>query len=117
MDRLDSEKETAQAQLASIKVQLRVVKQKVDKRSYLNDELRAQLISALAERDALGNECEAIKSQLHTISHDAEEMVAQYKTNVEAVEAHPKTTAEYVRQLSRRETLKEIHARDFDLSA
>ncbi|XP_033511836.1 uncharacterized protein [Nicotiana tomentosiformis] len=117
MDRLASEKETAQAQLASVEVQLQVAKEKANKWSQLNNELRSQLSSALAERDALGKECEAIKSQLCTTSADAEEMVAQYRADVEAAEAHLKTTAEYVRRLSRRETLEEIHARGFDKSA
>ncbi|XP_070056943.1 uncharacterized protein [Nicotiana tomentosiformis] len=116
MDRLASEKETVRAQLASVEVQLRVAKEKSNKRSQLNDELRSQLSSALAERDALGNECEAIKSQLHTTTANAEEMVAQYRADVEAAKAHLKTTTEYVKWLSRRETLEEIHARGFDLS-
>ncbi|XP_070017476.1 uncharacterized protein [Nicotiana sylvestris] len=75
IDQLASEKETAQAQQASVEVQLMVLKDKANKRSRLNNELRAQLSSALAEQDALGNECEAIKAQLSTTSTDTEEMV------------------------------------------
>ncbi|XP_070057689.1 uncharacterized protein [Nicotiana tomentosiformis] len=115
MDRLASEKETAQAQLASVEVQLWVAKQKADKRAQLNEELQAQLNSAMVERDALDSECEAVKAQMRTTSGDAEEMVAQYKADVEASEARLKATVEYVKRLSRRETHEEIHARVFDL--
>ncbi|XP_070037084.1 uncharacterized protein [Nicotiana tomentosiformis] len=76
MDWLASEKETAQAKLASVEIQLRVVKEKADKRSQLINELRAQLSSALIERDALGKEYEAMKSKLDMTSDDAERMVA-----------------------------------------
>ncbi|XP_070054756.1 uncharacterized protein [Nicotiana tomentosiformis] len=76
MDQLVSEKETAQAQLASVEVQLRVAKEKFGKQSQLNDELRSQLSSALADQDALGKECEAIKSQLRTTYVDDKDMVA-----------------------------------------
>ncbi|XP_070034607.1 uncharacterized protein [Nicotiana tomentosiformis] len=116
-DWLASEKETAQAKLASVQVQLWVAKEKADKRSQLKDELRAYLISALTERDALSKEYEAINSKLNTTYADTEEMVAQYKADVKAAEARLKTNAEYMRRLSRRETLEEIHARGFDLSA
>ncbi|XP_070020780.1 tropomyosin-like [Nicotiana sylvestris] len=112
MDRVSSEKEITQAKLTSVEVQLWVAKEEADKRSQLNNELRAELSS---ERDALGKEYEAIKSKLDTTSADVEEMVAQYKADVEAAEACLKTNAEYIRRLSRRETLKEIHARGFDL--
>lgn len=48
---------------------------------------------------------------------DANEMVSQYMADVEAAEARLKTATEYVRRLSRRGTLEEIHARGFDLSS
>lgn len=73
--------------------------------------------SVVAEGDALRREYEALKSKLDTTSADAEEMVAQYKADVEGAETRLKTNIEYVKRMSRRETLKEIHARGFDLSA
>ncbi|XP_070048673.1 nucleolin 1-like [Nicotiana tomentosiformis] len=73
--------------------------------------------SAIAERDALGKELEITRSKSEATRDDAEEIVAQYRADVEAAKARLKTTTEYVRRLSRRETLEEIHARDFDLSA
>ncbi|XP_070031943.1 uncharacterized protein [Nicotiana tomentosiformis] len=117
IDRLASEKETAQAQLASIEVQLRVEKEKVDAQGQQNEDLQAHLGSAIAELDALGKKLEITWSMSKATKADGERMVAQYRDDVEASEARLKTTAEYVRWLSRRETLEEIHARGFDLSA
>ncbi|XP_070017475.1 uncharacterized protein [Nicotiana sylvestris] len=117
MDLLASEKETSKVELSSVENQLQVAKDKADKWSQLNDDLRAQLSSVVAEWDVLGMEYEALKSKLDTTSVDAEEMVAQYKADVEASKTRLKTKDEYVKWLSWRETLKEIHARGFDLSA
>ncbi|XP_070041195.1 uncharacterized protein [Nicotiana tomentosiformis] len=116
MDLLASEKEVVKAELASIENQLRVAKDKADKCSRLNDNLRAQLSSAVIKRDALRKEYAALRSKLDATSVDAEEMVAQYKTDVEVVESRLKTKTEYIKRLSRRETLEEIHAQYFDLS-
>ncbi|XP_070054558.1 uncharacterized protein [Nicotiana tomentosiformis] len=76
-----------------------------------------QLSSAVTERDALSREYEAVKSKLDITSTDADEMVAQYKVDVEAAEVRLKAKVEYMKHLSRRETLKEIHTQGFDLSA
>ncbi|XP_070046981.1 tropomyosin-like [Nicotiana tomentosiformis] len=100
MDFLGSKKEIAHANLKSVEVQLRVAKEKADKRDQLNEDLRAQLSSVVTEWDALGREHEAMKSKLETTSADAKEMVAQYKADVEAAEALLKTNAKYVRRLS-----------------
>ncbi|XP_070035595.1 tropomyosin-like [Nicotiana tomentosiformis] len=116
MDMLASKKENAQAKLSSVEVQLRGAKEKDDKQAQLNEDLRAQLSSATAERDVLGKDLEAKRSKMEITSVDADEMVSQYKTDVEAVEARLKTNTEYVRRVSRREILEEIHARGSDLS-
>ncbi|XP_019246300.1 PREDICTED: uncharacterized protein LOC109225947 [Nicotiana attenuata] len=120
MDLLVSEKEATKEDLASSKDQLRVMKDKADKWSRLNDELQAQLDSAISERDALGQEYTGLKSKLVAASNDSfevQDMLPQYKNNVEIVEAHLITKDEYVKWLSRKETLEDIHARGFDLSA
>lgn len=57
-----------------------------------------------------------MRSKLEITSSDDEQMVAQYKADIKAVEAFLETNVEYVRWLSRRETLGEIHARGFDMS-
>ncbi|XP_070057711.1 uncharacterized protein [Nicotiana tomentosiformis] len=111
------EKETAKAKLVSVEVQLWVAKEKADKWSQLNDDLRGQLSSVVTERDALGREYEAVKSKLATTSANADEVVAQYKADVEATEVRLKAMTEYMKRLSRREKLKEIHTQGFDLSA
>ncbi|XP_070005056.1 uncharacterized protein [Nicotiana sylvestris] len=110
IDLLASEKEITKAKLASIEVQLRVAKEKVDNWSQLNDDLRTQLSSTVIEQDALSREYEAVKSKLDTTTVDADEMVAQYKASVEATEVRLKEKAEYMKRLSRRETFEEIHA-------
>ncbi|XP_070032551.1 uncharacterized protein [Nicotiana tomentosiformis] len=117
IDMLASEKVVAKAELASVENQLQVAKDKADKWSRLNDDLQAQLSSAVTELDALGQEYVALRSKLDATSTDAEEIVAQYKTNVEVAETRLKTKTEYIKRLSQRETLEEIHARGFDLSA
>lgn len=61
-----------------------------------------------------------MKSKLEVASIDSskvQDMLDQYKNNVEIAEAHLITKAEYIKWLSQRETLEEIHARRFDLSA
>ncbi|XP_070046330.1 uncharacterized protein [Nicotiana tomentosiformis] len=116
MDLLASEKETAEAKMSSVEVQLRVAKEKADAWARQNEDLQAQLGSAIAERDALGKELEITMSKLEATLVDTDEMVAQYKADFKAAEARLKTTAEYMRRLSRWETVEEILARGFDLS-
>ncbi|XP_070047128.1 interactor of constitutive active ROPs 4-like [Nicotiana tomentosiformis] len=116
IDRLASEKETAQEHLASVKVQLQVAKEKSDAQARQNEDLQAQLGSTIDERDALGKELKIARSESETTRADAEEMVAQYRASVEAVEARLKVTVEYVKRFSRRETLEVIHTCGFDFS-
>ncbi|XP_070048866.1 tropomyosin-like [Nicotiana tomentosiformis] len=117
MDLLASDRDTTQAKLSSVEVQLRVAKDKADTRAQRNEDLQAQLRSAVAERDALGKEFEITRFRLEITSTDVDKMVAQDKDDVEVAEARLKTTAKYVRRLFRRETLEEIHSRGFNLSA
>lgn len=93
MDRLDSEKETARDQLASVEVQLRVAKEKAKARARQIEDLQSQLGSAIAERDAFGKELERAKSVSKITRADAEETVAQYRDDVEVVEARLKVTS------------------------
>ncbi|XP_070007916.1 uncharacterized protein [Nicotiana sylvestris] len=114
MDLLASEKEDTKVELTSAEYQLRMAKNKADKWSRLNDKLRAQLNSTVMERDALSQEYAALRSKLDVTSIDSSdvgEMLVQYKANVEVVEARLKMNIEYVKRLSWRESLEEIHAR------
>nr|XP_009804574.1 PREDICTED: uncharacterized protein LOC104249792 [Nicotiana sylvestris] len=118
MDLLISEKEDIKEELASVKDQLRVAKDKADKWSRINDKLRTQLKSTIKEWDALGQEYTTLRSILEATSIDSfevKEMLAQYKADVEVAEARLKTKTEYVKRLSWRETIEEIHAQGFDL--
>ncbi|XP_070055211.1 uncharacterized protein [Nicotiana tomentosiformis] len=117
MDLLASKNKAIKEKLALVKDQLRVAKDKADKWSRLNDELREQLDSTMLKRDDLDREYNALKSKLDSASIDCsevEEMLSQYKTDVEIAEARLITKAEFVKRLSRRETLEKIQ---FDLSA
>ncbi|XP_070045747.1 uncharacterized protein [Nicotiana tomentosiformis] len=117
MDRLALEKEIAQKQLTSVEVQLRVEKEKADARSRQNEDLQAQLSSTIAKQNSLSNELKIARSESEITRADTEEMVAQYRHDIKAAEARLKVTVEHVKRLSRRETLEEIYARGFDLSA
>lgn len=105
--------------LTSTKVELRVMKHKAKKWSRLNEELRAQLASAMEERDTLCQEYTALKFKLEVASSkisNAQDMLARYKADVEVAEALIITKIEYVRWLSRREDLEEIQARGIDVA-
>ncbi|XP_070023110.1 uncharacterized protein [Nicotiana sylvestris] len=117
IDRLALENEAALEQLASVEVHIQVAKEKAKERARQNEDLQAQLGSTITERDALGKELEIMRSELKTTRADAEEMVAQYTADVEASDARLKVTVEYVKRLSRREIVEEIHAWGFDLVA
>ncbi|XP_070014989.1 MAR-binding filament-like protein 1-1 [Nicotiana sylvestris] len=117
MNLLASEKEIMKAELASVENKLWIAKDKADKWSRLNDDLREQLNSFVIDRDALGREYAALRSKLDTTSADTKEMMAQHKADMEATETRLKTKTEYIKRLSRRETLEEIHAHSFGLSS
>nr|XP_016449587.1 PREDICTED: ATP synthase subunit b-like [Nicotiana tabacum] len=117
MDRLASEKETAQEQRASTEAQLRSMKEKAETRSQKIEDLQSHLGSAVAARDTLDKELEAAKLAVEITKADAEEMVAQYKADAEAAQERLKDIVKYVRWQSRREVLEEVHARGFYLSA
>ncbi|XP_070042838.1 uncharacterized protein [Nicotiana tomentosiformis] len=84
MDRLASEKETAQEQLASVEVQLRVAREKSKACAQQIQDPQSQLGSTIAKRDALGKDLEIARSVWEITRSDAEEMVAEYRVDVEA---------------------------------
>ncbi|XP_070015292.1 peroxisomal and mitochondrial division factor 1-like [Nicotiana sylvestris] len=80
--------------------------------------LRAELDTAQKEHaDLVEQELRTAKSVAEITRANAEEMVAQYKSNVEAAQDRLKDIVEYVKWQSRREALEEVYARGFDLSA
>lgn len=80
-----------------MEVKLQVEKEKVDTQAQQNEELQSRLGSAITEWNAFDKELEITKSRLEVTSVDVDEMVAQYKANVKAIEARLKSTAEYMR--------------------
>ncbi|XP_070049861.1 uncharacterized protein [Nicotiana tomentosiformis] len=117
MDRLALEKETARAQLALAEAQLQVAKEKVEVQAKKVEELQSQLSSAASEQEIMAKELETAKLATVVVKVDADEMVAQYKANVEAAQGRLKDIIDYEKRQLRREALEDIHARGFALSA
>ncbi|XP_070046158.1 uncharacterized protein [Nicotiana tomentosiformis] len=116
MDRLALEKETAWAQLTSAETQLRAAKERAKVQAKKVEELQSQLSAAVSDRENLAKELEVAKSVVLVVKADADEMVSQYKAEAEAAQDRTKDIVEHAKWQSRREALKEIHARGFDLS-
>ncbi|XP_070022467.1 uncharacterized protein [Nicotiana sylvestris] len=120
MDRLASEQDATKEDLALTKEQLQVMKDKVEKWSQLNEELRAQLTSVVAEHDTVSQEYTALKSKLEVASSEisgAQDILAQYMADIEIAEARIITKTEYVRWLSPMEAFEEIPAREVSVAA
>ncbi|XP_070054080.1 uncharacterized protein [Nicotiana tomentosiformis] len=116
MDHLDSEKEAVRAQLNLTEIQLRAVKERAGVQTKRVEELQLQLGSTVSNRKNLAKELETAKSVAVVVKADADEMVAQYKDDAEAAQDLVKNLIEHMKWQSRREVLKEVHARGFDLS-
>ncbi|XP_070046749.1 COP1-interactive protein 1-like [Nicotiana tomentosiformis] len=128
MDRLASEKEAARAQLTSAETQLRNLKEKALVQAKKIEEFQSRLGSVTSDRERLATELAAAKSEVKTAKANADEMVAVYRSDIEASQVRAKEVAkatqaranwvaEHAKCQSRRETLEEIHARGFDLTA
>ncbi|XP_070051318.1 uncharacterized protein [Nicotiana tomentosiformis] len=115
MDRLTAEKETARAQLSSVESQLQGMKEKSSIQAKKIEELEARLSSELAKAKF---ETEKTKTEVEEIvvvyRADAEATQVQAKEAIETARTRAYWVAELAKCQSRRETLKEIHARDFD---
>ncbi|XP_070046689.1 uncharacterized protein [Nicotiana tomentosiformis] len=110
MDRLTSEKEAVRAQLSSVERQLQSVKEENLGRAQKVEELETRLAAELARATS-----------------EAEALVAFYRADAEAANTRAKEisdvakvrlsrVAKHTRHQYRRETLKEVHARGFDLT-
>ncbi|XP_070040563.1 uncharacterized protein [Nicotiana tomentosiformis] len=128
MDRLASEKEAVRAQLASVEAQLQISKERALVQAKDIEELQSRLGSVTSDRERLASELSAAKSEAEIAMANADAMVAVYRSDAEAAQVREKEVveatqvrenwvAEYAKCQSRRETLEEIHARNFDLSA
>ncbi|XP_070049618.1 uncharacterized protein [Nicotiana tomentosiformis] len=111
-----AELEVARKEHADLIAQLRAAKEKSKNQSQKVEELQSQISSVVSDRETHAKELKAAKLVVEVTKAYADEMVAQYKANVEAAQDQLKDTIEYVKWQSRREALGEIHARGFDLS-
>ncbi|XP_070034450.1 uncharacterized protein [Nicotiana tomentosiformis] len=83
MERMASEKETARAQLALVEAQLRAAKKIAEVQAKNIEELQSRLSVSGSDRGNLAKELEMAKSAVAAVKTDADEMVAQYKVDVE----------------------------------
>ena len=92
------------------------------------EEFQSRLGSTTSDRERLATELAAAKSEVKTATANADAMVAVYRSDAEAAQVRAKEVAEaaqaranwvaeHAKCQSRRETLEEIHARGFDLTA
>nr|XP_016464851.1 PREDICTED: centrosomal protein of 164 kDa-like [Nicotiana tabacum] len=117
INRLASEKEATRAQLTLAEIQLRAAKQRADVQTKKVEELQSRLGSAVLDRESLTKELKMAKSEVIVVKVEADEMVAQYNADAKAAQDLVKNIVEHMKWQSRREALKEVHARGFDLSA
>ncbi|XP_070039408.1 uncharacterized protein [Nicotiana tomentosiformis] len=117
MDLFAAENETALSQLSLTEGQLRGMEEKSSIQAKKIEELEARLASELAKA----------KSEAEKAKAEAETIVVVYQDDVEAAQVQEReasetaqTLAHWIAELakcqSRRETLKEFHARGFDLT-
>ncbi|XP_070057859.1 uncharacterized protein [Nicotiana tomentosiformis] len=111
MDCLASEKDAVRAQLSLVEHHLQSVKEESSAKAQKIEELEAKLVAELAKAKS-----------------EAEALVASYRADAEAaniraqkisvaIEVKLSCAVDHARRESRRETLEEVHARGFNLSA
>ncbi|XP_070032792.1 uncharacterized protein [Nicotiana tomentosiformis] len=127
MDYLASEKKTARTQLASAQAQLQSLKEKALVQAKKIEEFQSHLSSTNSDRERLATELAEAKSEVEKTMANADAMVAVYRSDAEAAQVQEKEVveaaqalanwvAEHAKCQSQRETLEELHARDFDLT-
>ncbi|XP_070042816.1 uncharacterized protein [Nicotiana tomentosiformis] len=117
MDRFAAEKETARAQLSSVESQLQGMKERSSTQARKIEELEARLASELAKAKS---EAEKAKAKANAIvavyQADAEATQVQVREASESAQTRAYWIVELAKCQFQRETLKEIHARGFDLT-
>ncbi|XP_070047089.1 uncharacterized protein [Nicotiana tomentosiformis] len=117
MDRLAAEKETARAQLSSIKSQFQGMKEKSLIQAKKIEELEARLSSELAKAKSETKKAKTEAEEIMVVYRDdAEDAQVQAKEATETIQTRAYSVIELAKCQSRRETLEEIHARGFDLT-
>nr|XP_016457047.1 PREDICTED: axoneme-associated protein mst101(3)-like [Nicotiana tabacum] len=94
MDRLASEKETAQTQLASAEAQFRSLKEKALVQAKKIVEFQSRLSSANSDRERLATELLVAKSEVEKAMANVDAMVAVYRSDAEAAQVRAKEIAE-----------------------
>ncbi|XP_019256432.1 PREDICTED: centrosomal protein of 63 kDa-like [Nicotiana attenuata] len=106
MDRLASEKDSLQEQLASTESQLRSAKEEGHKFMELHTEMAAELSNVKSEADAF----------MSSYRTDAAAANARVREILATTELKLSCTVNNARLESRKKTLEEVHAKGFDLS-
>ncbi|XP_070020598.1 uncharacterized protein [Nicotiana sylvestris] len=114
---LASKKETVQAQLGSAEAQLLAAKEKSSVQAKEIEEFQSQLDSAICGKENLVKELEAAKSEMVKAKTEADAKVAQFKVDVEAIQAQTKSMVEHAKWQAQRESLEGVHAQYFDILA
>nr|XP_016466315.1 PREDICTED: uncharacterized protein LOC107789060 [Nicotiana tabacum] len=117
MDLTTSQKEAVQAQLASAEAQLRAAKEKTSVQAKRIEELRSGLNSAISSQESLATELEAAKSDVVVANTKADAKVAQFKVDVEAIQAYANSMVDHARWEARRESIEGVYAQGFDILA
>ncbi|XP_070032886.1 uncharacterized protein [Nicotiana tomentosiformis] len=113
IDRLIAEKETILAKLLSADVQVRNIKQKGSAQAKRIEELEARLAEAKAEVDS-SKFMDDKSISMYRADAEAAQMEVREAADTADTRAH--WIAELAKCRSQKETLKEIHARGFDLA-
>nr|XP_009594334.1 tropomyosin, muscle-like [Nicotiana tomentosiformis] len=94
MDLVTSEKEVVQAQLALVEAQLRVAKEKTLVQAKKIEELQSEVNSVVSREESLAKESEVAKSEVVVVETKANAKVAQFKVDVEVIQAQDKIMVE-----------------------
>ncbi|XP_070047204.1 uncharacterized protein [Nicotiana tomentosiformis] len=117
MERFATKKEIARAQLSSSETQLQKIKEKGLVQARRIEELEARLASVLAKAEFDAKKAKADVDALVAVYRaDAKATQVQAREAAESADIRAHWVAELAKCQSRRETLKEIHARGFDLA-
>ncbi|XP_070029711.1 uncharacterized protein [Nicotiana sylvestris] len=114
---LASKTDAFQEQLESGKTWIRAEKEKASMQVKKIEELQSQLDSAISDKENLAKELEVTKSEVVMDKTEADTKVAQYKVDIEAIQAQAKSVVEYARWQSRMEALEGVYAQNFDVLA
>ncbi|XP_070028678.1 uncharacterized protein [Nicotiana sylvestris] len=115
MDILASKKEAVQVEYESAESQLQAARDKASVQVKKIEELQSQLDSTISDKANLANELEAVKSEVAMANTKADAKVAQYKVEVEAIQAKARSMVDHAKWQARRESLEGVQAQGLDI--